>query len=838
MSIKPRALAIAATLLAVTTFVLHADGARAAGAVSPSSPSATFDTGPFTGVYPADPPCAAPSSCSAHPFTVAVPSGYYQALRDAGRAGAVQVTVSWATAQDDLDLALLDGNGAVLAASSQRNTAFERLVYTEPEPGNYDVRLAVVRANGAAPRVEIRLVELSGAAAAPVSSGDPLLFSGGAPVSLERTTGEPGVHIAPNGTAYVDTPAAGSSSLLHKSPDGGRSFIPLAKGHPNHNPLDIPSGGLASAAAIAPDGRLCFSDLSPAGTVAVTCTANEGVIFAAPHPLASEPGVPVVGRQWQAATADGAQFVAAQVGSVGIRLWKETPTGSAQAVAFTPVQTIDPGAAVHAFNLAASGTTLVGAYLKASGEPATPYDLMIWRTTDGGISVSTHRVARLSSDPGNKFASVALDTQGNAYAAWVEQGTWDVLYAKAGAGDLDNWSGPVRVSSSPEAATALAPTIRAGDPGRVVIAYYGAAQQGHPDALTDASWHGFVASSLDGVSFRQDRVTQHAVQYGGICLDAASCPVDPYDGDRTVGRRLGLDIVPATGQALVVVTDSSRTDRGTTVTAFRQISGPSAFASRGAVVDDPGRGTSTADEQGDAIAIQRCCQTLNLDALDFEKVSLTRLDGQTLRATMTMMDINLFSRGNQQGGVQVVIGMRFATDLDVFWVGFRYNAGGAREFFAGRLARGALVDAYTPDPAIVVTGVVEAASRTITIDIPREKFETTLLQPASAATPAVVPGLADGQAVYDVVGMSFIARTASEDPMPKHWVDVTPAFTPGGTPVTPQEAAAQAGRGSLGVASADASSLPATGGTSRWPLVLGLMSAGLIARIADSTTRS
>jgi hypothetical protein len=66
----------------------------------------------------------------------------------------------------------------------------------------------------------------------------------------------------------------------------------------------------------------------------------------------------------------------------------------------------------------------------------------------------------------------------------------------------------------------------------------------------------------------------------------------------------------------------------------------------------------------------------------------------------------------------------------------------------------------------------------ITVDVPLAELKTTLEQPETVTTdPKEVRAIADGQVLYNVMGVSFVGTESVADPFPKHLMDVTPAFT-------------------------------------------------------------
>jgi hypothetical protein len=654
---------------AVASMLAGARPALAADTLSPSSTSFSYDAGPFTNANLVS--CDVPQGCDLHDFAVDVPPSYYQGLRAAGRTGVVQIALSWEDNANDFDLLLLNDKGDPIASSGFGNSDFERINFTELPTGSYTIQVTVFRVVNTPFHVDVRLLAFSPSATAGVPGSGGLAFSSGTPVAFERSSGEPNMEIAPNGDIFVDMPlGAGTNSILYKSTDNGDTFRPLAPLHPNNNPLpgNVLGGG-DSGAAIAPDGRICFTELNTLLSLGEGCSNDGGKTFPVSDALIIDPTTPLVDRQWQAATPQGEQFIAAQYGIVdlevshpGIRLFKEIAgTGK-----FQLVQSIDTAKSMKSYTMAADpsdtdadGGTVVQAYLRSnegSDKAAKPHELAVWQTTDGGQTVTTHKVADLATTPGNNFASLAIDRQGNVYAAWTEQGTWDVFYSVARKGDLDHWTAPVRVNADPGARTAIQPTIKVGDRGRVFIGYYGAAQYGNPDSLAGGVWNAYVAFSTDGACrldatpcaapmFHQAQVTDHPVQHRGICLGGTGCGGDPYYGDRSMLEYLDLELSPGTGQLHVVVTDSSRAEGGTTITMYRQVAGPSALASKPDIHEETGSARAVDDPSGDgAWPYESPVPATRAAGADITSVSVSRADPSTLRVVMGVADVSAFDR--------------------------------------------------------------------------------------------------------------------------------------------------------------------------------------------------
>jgi hypothetical protein len=814
--------------------------------VSPSSPTLSYDHGPFTNLNLgglAVGSCTQPSGCDNTDIQVDIPAGYYEGLRAQGKVGVVQVALSWVDNANDFDLGLLNASGAAIASSGFGNSDFERINFTELPTGKYTVQVVIFRAANTSFHVDVRLLSMTPSTAAVTSGTGGMAFSNGTPVALERSSGEPDMGIAPNGDMYIDMPlGAGTNSILYKSKDNGTTWLPLAPLHPNNNPLpNNLAGGGDALVAIDPAGRICFSELNTLISLGIGCSTDGGKTFVPADPLVLDPSTPLVDRQWQAATPQKEQFISAEFGIVsvgpsqpGIRLYKEV-AGSTNF--FTKVQDIDTGKSMKSYNMAvdptdtdANGGTVVEAYLRSNQDPVTkaasPHQLMVWQTTDGGTTVTTHKVADLATTPGNNFASVDVDRAGNTYVAWSEQGTWDIFYSVAKKGDLDHWSTPVRVNADPAGRTAIQPTIKVGDAGRVFVGYYAAPQWGNPDALPGGVWDAFLSYSTNGAcqldavpcgapTFRQVKITDHPAQYRGICLGGTACSdADAYYGDRSMLEFLDIEFTPATGQVHVITTDSSRESRDTTITTYRQIGGPSAFAGQPDIGGSDGVASGVTDPQGDGgWPYESALPTQAAPGADLLGVSLSRPDSATLEVTMKVANAGALAQALQAGvGQELLIGTRFATSLDVFWVGLEQKANEASpRFLAGHLVGGLLADGYVSDATGAnAKGRIDPATNSIVIDVPIADFKTALDAPGKVAK-KVVPGFANGDALYGVTGFSLVGLTSAQDSVAKHWLDVAPSFTFSGAVNTSNVAPAGA-PGSGGAGGKGSGNLPATGG--------------------------
>ncbi|MFL6238972.1 MAG: hypothetical protein ACJ735_05700 [Actinomycetes bacterium] len=817
----------AALVTAGTTSVLSPAQAASPPTISPSHPSYSYDAGPFTFVNVAGlliGSCDVPDGCVDQLVKVSVPPGYYDSLRAAGKIGAVEITMTWTDNVNDFDLGLLDTHDNVLATSGFGNSNFEKIVYTELPSGTYDIQSVVFRAQDEGFHVSVQFVALTPGTSSARVGGDNFAFGNSSPVTFERSSGEPDLVSDPaTGDFYADAPlGAGTNSGYWKSTDGGRTWLPLGQDRPNQNPLTGNlAGGGDSQTSIGPDHRVCISELNTLISLGVACSSNGGKFFG-PTSQVADATTPLVDRQWQAATADGQQFISAQFGVVsagpsqpGVRVFGDNGTG-----VFVKKLEIDTGAAMKSYRMVAdpsSPKTLVEAYLRSNlgADRATnPHQLMIWRSTDGATTAKRFVVANLPTTPGNNFASVSVDRQGNTYVAWSEQGTWDIYYTMATKAALnaasDNstpaWTKPVRVNADGPSDTAIQPSIMVGDTGRVFIGFFGSHTIGNPDnlGLGTGEWHAFVSESTNGAcqltatcgasgrpTFHQAQVDEHPVQFGGICLGGTGCGGDPYYGDRSMLEFLTIAFDPKTGGAQVIYTDSSQSEINanfgasqTVIQVARQSSGPSAYAGKPAVHDPGAYGSSITDARGDAgFPTFTLLPKQAAPGADITKVALSLPDGgHTLRTTIHLADASALDTATVAGkGKQLFIGVRFATHDDVFWVGWVHDLGGGGTPAAGHLdcSKGLLVCGYETDSAIHASSTGPSAStNSVTIDVPVADLTTKLLRPAGTKAPVVHAFVPGSTPLWAVTGYSFASPTTVDAAnVPKNPLDVAPAFT-------------------------------------------------------------
>jgi hypothetical protein len=195
----------------------------------------------------------------------------------------------------------------------------------------------------------------------------------------------------------------------------------------------------------------------------------------------------------------------------------------------------------------------------AAGEPglqkaktANHNDIMVSRSTDGGVKWTAIRVFHAPLNVGQSFAFpvLAVDaTNGHLHAAWSDGHT--TSYATSSDEGV-TWSPAVAVSIAP-ANTALFPWIAAHN-GVVDLVYYGSTASSSDDPA--AVWNVFLAQTTNaGASFQQSRVSNTPNHVGVICSEGSGC--EP--GTRGLADLFEVAIAPANGRAAVIYTDDTIT---------------------------------------------------------------------------------------------------------------------------------------------------------------------------------------------------------------------------------------------------------------------------------------
>ncbi len=433
------------------------------------------------------------------------------------------------------------------------------------------------------------------------AGGEPFINS--APVAIPAPS--PNVNGAPPtpaGAPFVSVPFGVSTtvSLLWKSMDGGRTFIPL--GTPIVRDSVAGPGGGDTHQAFDALGRFYFCDLS-AACVTTAVSDDGGNTFPKVNPGSclgpNDPGGAQDDRQWIGAFGDGRGYttvrnLAVSVGNnFHLNTTRDAGTTWAGSQAIGTVSQSGPFV-VDKTKRNIGGTDYILAYqMYYSGGTLKMFRI---QDPDTGAPVS---VVDLTVGPGsaNVFPVPAIDNAGNLYVAWSDA---TAIFMATSTDRGNTWSVSKRVSptTGPEGTgTIIMPWIIAGDPGRADIVWYRGSMAGNPTS-TDNRWDIYMAQTLNAFdaapTFTYTKVSETTIHFGQICLGGTLCDVTvpPGTNDRSFLEYPSITLDDR-GAAMIIYNDNTNqsavTAANPTVTGApyvmfsKQICGPSLFASVGNV---------------------------------------------------------------------------------------------------------------------------------------------------------------------------------------------------------------------------------------------------------------
>ena len=785
---SPPATGITAALVLAVLALAAAGPAAAAtpsgGTLAQPGDSLAWSGGPFTSFNASTATCLDSVSCDRFELQLVVP---------AGKVGVVRARIEWASADDDFDLFVFDDGGAQVDSSTQGSTTFEEIRLAALAPGRYSILTTAWLTQGASYSGTVALEAIADPPGADVPVSDVIRFSDDTLVDFSAVSGEPFIRVDAEDHVYVSVPFGLSTtvSILWKSIDGGRSFIPLGApivrdavtapgGGDTHQAFDgngflyyVDLSGACVTAAVSPDGGNTFP---PERTNSLTCVSVD-------QPMAAQDD-----RQWVGAFGDG----------IGYATWRNLV--SLQANDFWMFKTRDAGLSwdggVNLGGVDQSGPFQVdpkwrpvavdGVELPAILSYQVFFrgtNLRVFRIADFDDG-SPPRVDDLSiANPGESVSTVfpvlAIDTAGNLYAAWSQAGREIWMTASTDRGD--SWSQPVRVSEG--SGSHIMPWLVAGDPGRVALTWYRGTLPGNP-AVTENEWSLFFAQTLNAFdespSFERLQVSQTVLNRGEICTAGLNCDIDTALGtprDRSFLEFPSID-VDSRGAAVVTFNDNTNQAGAPYVMVAKQVSGPSLYESVGSV-DDPGRVTVEAPAAGAAVDTpgltvrgRHELPPANFDrdeagdarfpdhgpvigesipALDLLAVAM-RSDDAALTVEMTVADTTtaaLVAAGPRAGGDGVLYLLQWDLRDDVQWVAAEVRAG-VPVFLTGGLdsldsSTSKKYVTYHPDPvgSLQLEGeIVPGTPGTIRIRVPR----------------GLLGGPADGSTLYTATAYAMSER--------------------------------------------------------------------------------
>src|SRR4051812_10340978 len=654
-------------------------------------------------------------------------------------------------------------------------------------------------------------------------------FLAGEPqTTIERPiAGTPPGVLDPN-RAYIDWPLSTRSQVgqLSRSTDGGDSFRLLIDPScaARSRPTCQTGGGGDTEETVNPfTGALFFADQEALAQESLATSFDHGDTF--PSQFSATAAATGVDRQWLAATPTDIMSPATPPNGpepINAMYAYHVPNAGQYVVGVGASGTPYPPAAPQISGVGQSGQLRVD----VSNGPGHGWVYQPFRTTKYKVATADGKnwldpaawhVNNVSDLTPEIFPWLALDTHGNAYATWVDQGL--LYYSFSLIDDPANnpqatptpgvpatkWSNPIAIRP-PGLGSFVFPEIVAGDPGRVAIAFdasraadYAGVQD---DAPATTRWDTYVAiitnalaPSNTPINVHLGQVNHRIAHVGSVCTSGTTCT-----GDRSLLDLIDLDI-DQDGRVGVTYTDNNSVMQTPDPAAARQspftlyaknMSGPSLLAGKPDLTGSVALVSERSDPAGDATWPNKATGTelASLDALD----ASIRLDGfgnvvariplaQVDEAKMAA-DLSAFNSSgtNVPAAERLQYVVRFATDTgtvrpdgttgDVFHLSMDFAPGSPQRFFGGKLdgndglllpgttAIGAA--GYHTDDNIHATGFVDAATKTVLIQAPASDF-----------------GIGPGTKLLSVTGFTMAGPSEANEvatPNVMRTVDAAPPF--------------------------------------------------------------
>ncbi|CAN5717719.1 hypothetical protein BH18ACT15_BH18ACT15_04200 [soil metagenome] len=695
------------------------------------------------------------------------------------------------------DLALQVYKGGTLVAESDGGETNEVVGLQNPDPGAYDIyacafsNLSPQPYNG---QISLNSTPKTAQTLPPASDPRGLQFMPIVTVDPQRDVAEPSLRVDKKGNTYVCGPfgASRAADYAQKSEDNGDTFRVL--GTPPEGRI-APGGGGDCEISVAPEKNaqgnynLSYTGLEALLNFSTGRSQDEGRSFLSQIFSSS---IPAVDRQWMASNGQNEVYLFYNQIPGGGTVQRSTDGG----LTYAPPSSLGnaapdifrPGNIV--VDSSTSPETLYGTYSNEN-------KVMVFRSRDQGQTFQQFEVVDAEGRPDNLFPSLAIDTAGNLYAAWIEKGSFNAYYSFS-KDDGATWSAKQLVNRR-GAQTTVMPWIEAGSPGRVAVSFYCSPVDGNPEVGGASGFHGpwdvcmnqSTNALAQGADFSQVKVTHHPIHWDSICLSGLACSTN--GGDRTLLDFFQTRMDPRDGRLTTVFNESNKVSRGDITniaieTFAKQKSGPSLLASRGQVPADSRaivRNNSGPDPIGDA---QFPFSSLgppppnfrqNVHSLDITSlgVSPTTINGnKAIQLTLKVRDLS------SAGLTQALLDMKSAElKFVVRWVsGFQpdyvianYTPDGSFGFFEGNLHAASCektaddkLEVY-PAPApgrTAIPGTVDRASGTITMKLPYSQIQA-IRYGATPQAQAFPRQARSGDKIFEVTAFTF-GRPQAGQPQP------------------------------------------------------------------------
>lgn len=537
-----------------------------------------------------------------HVVHLTVPDGLYETVSVTATA-----TISYSGA-NDLIVTIVAADGRTASGDSGFIDADESASLTNPPPG--DLTVIACMFAGATPQPYTGTLSLTASAGPPPlaascgTPGKPLQFTTPSYVDMHRAGGEPSVQSLADGTLLYaahagtthfytldatdeDSAAFGENyrGQVHAwvSDDGGGSWQFVDR--------TLPPDGIAGSGFSDPDfavdaaGNVYLSEINLAN-IAMSKSSDNGHSYELQNFFA----MTITDRQWSTAgpenvlflvgnASQGGTFPTDPVGNSGHIILRSTDGGRTFSEAVS-----DPGGLGDLKFDDRSGTAYEphyagGALQLAAFRNALAPDVRVALTPEintiaTGVDLASH------------WPAIDIDSRGNVYIAWDENGNGDRpagVYYSYSTDAGRTWAAPTRVD--PDERTDLWPWIAVGAPGRVAVAWFGNDNQlpdNDPQQATDNDpWNVYVAQTLNGLGcaestspgFRTTQATPEPFHTGTVCTGGTICQAQLID--RRLGDYFVIDI--DTNGAVVAAYSDTRQGGAVALPAFLKQTGGTSF---------------------------------------------------------------------------------------------------------------------------------------------------------------------------------------------------------------------------------------------------------------------
>ncbi|HVE63523.1 MAG TPA: sialidase family protein [Mycobacteriales bacterium] len=422
-----------------------------------------------------------------------------------------------------------------------------------------------------------------------------------------RSSGEPSIRAADDGTLYIVAPAglANPRSLPTPVGSGGNFSWRSDDDGKTWKFLDTTVIGGGDGDVVTAEGDVVYQSGLSLACVTVARSADRGETWV-PNPINCST-TPVDDRQWNDVHGDAVYTAFGSIGLDQINVNKSLFTSplvvsnANVAVSGTDhqwpgVMDVDPTEGVVYQSWQTTGAPNdcdddTSGCLPADASKDEPDVIKIAALTDsdfaaGPLANPEHIVvASRPFDTFDAFTGLDVSPQGVIHVVWNERHpevkqTWSMIASSANQGAT--WTAPKRVNT---VATTAFPWVTAGDDGRVMVSYYGTASTGNSPETTVGDWRVYNAFSSDGgATFAETVVTPKPMHSGTVCTSGTGCAA----GARDLVDFFETDVTPA-GCLVVTYTDNSRdavvngireTNLPERIAFARQSGGPSLLAGR------------------------------------------------------------------------------------------------------------------------------------------------------------------------------------------------------------------------------------------------------------------